>query len=158
MLQGTLNFLIVAAAFAGMEGVAWFTHKYIMHGIGWGLHKDHHQKREDEFFERNDFFFLIFAIPGIIGLYSGMQQNFNFYFWLGLGITLYGGAYFLVHDIFIHRRFNLFRNTNSVYLKAIRKAHKVHHKHLDKYDGESFGMLWIPMKHLKEALKSSNNE
>ncbi len=139
-----------------MEGVAWFTHKYVMHGLGWFLHVDHHNKKEEVFFERNDFFFLIFAIPGITGLYFGMIQNYNFLFWGGLGITLYGAAYFLVHDIFIHQRFNLFRNTDSVYLRAIRKAHKVHHKHLGKEHSESFGMLWVPIKHFKEAYKSSH--
>ena len=27
-----------------MEFMAWFTHKYIMHGFLWVLHKDHHKK------------------------------------------------------------------------------------------------------------------
>ena len=156
MVQIIINCFIVIGVFIGMEGVAWFTHKYIMHGLGWFLHVDHHNKKEEVFFERNDFFFLIFAIPGITGLYFGMIQNYNFLFWGGLGITLYGAAYFLVHDIFIHQRFNLFRNTDSIYLRAIRKAHKVHHKHLGKEHGESFGMLWVPIKHFKEAYKSSH--
>ena len=48
-----------------MEGVAWFTHKYIMHGFLWSLHKDHHQPNHDTILEKNDFFFVIFAIPPI---------------------------------------------------------------------------------------------
>ena len=60
------NILIVLAAFVGMEMVAWLAHKYIMHGLLWYLHKDHHKKETDEFLEHNDFFFLIFATPGII--------------------------------------------------------------------------------------------
>jgi beta-carotene 3-hydroxylase len=67
------------------------------------------------------------------------------------GITLYGFCYFLVHDIFIHQRFKWFRNTNNIYLKAIRRAHKMHHKHLGKHDGECFGMLWVPFKYFREA-------
>ena len=130
-----------------MEGVAWFTHKFIMHGLLWSLHKDHHKKESKGFLEHNDFFFLIFAIPGILALYFGREEDYNFLFWIGLGITLYGLAYFLVHDIFIHQRFKLFRNTDSAYLKAIRRAHKGHHKHLSKEDGESFGMLWVPLKY-----------
>jgi beta-carotene 3-hydroxylase len=155
MADYIINFSIVLAAFMGMECVAWLAHKYIMHGFGWFLHKDHHEKGTEAFFERNDFFFLVFALPGIIGLFLGMRNDYNFLFWIGLGITFYGAAYFLVHDIFIHQRFKFFRNTDSVYLRAIRKAHKVHHKHLGKYHGESFGMLWVPFKHFRAAMKST---
>lgn len=144
-----INAVWVVGAFLAMEAVAWFTHKYIMHGLLWFLHKDHHKKESKGFLEHNDFFFLIFAIPGIISLYVGSQNNFNAYFWIGLGITLYGMAYFLVHDIFIHQRFKMFRNTDNAYLKGIRRAHKMHHKHLGKEDGECFGMLWVPMKYFK---------
>ena len=142
------------AAFISMELVAWFTHKYIMHGLLWRLHKDHHKKESKGFFEDNDFFFLIFALPGIIMLYVGMRNDYNFLFFIGLGITLYGFAYFLVHDIFIHQRFKLFRNANNTYFTAIRRAHKVHHKHLDKHEGECFGMLWVPLKYFKELKRS----
>ena len=150
-----INILILIVTFLCMEAVAWLAHKYIMHGFGWYLHRDHHQKNISSFFEKNDYFFLIFAIPGIIGLFVGLQNNFNYFFWIGLGITFYGIAYFFVHDIFIHQRFKIFRNTDSVYLRAIRKGHKMHHKYLDKYEGESFGMLWVPLKYFKEAFKSS---
>lgn len=150
-----INSAIVIAAFFSMEGVAWFTHKFIMHGLLWHLHKDHHKKETAGFFEHNDFFFLIFAIPGIAGLFFGMQNDFNFLFWIGLGITIYGFAYFLVHDIFIHQRFKLFRNVNNQYLKAIRRAHKMHHKHLGKDEGECFGMLWVPLKYLSRRNSNS---
>ena len=144
-----LNSLIVLAAFICMECIAWLTHKYVMHGLLWRLHKDHHKKESKGFFEDNDFFFLIFAVPGIAGLFFGMLSDYNFLFWIGLGITMYGSTYFLIHDILIHQRFKIFRNTNSPYLKAIRRAHKMHHKHLGKEEGECFGMLWIPIKYFK---------
>ena len=142
-----IDILIVLGAFLTMEAVAWFTHKYIMHGLLWRLHKDHHRKESSGFFEHNDFFFLIFALPGILALYLGSRNDLNYLFWIGLGITLYGFAYFLVHDIFIHQRFKFLRNTNNSYFKALRRAHKMHHKHLDKEDGECFGMLWVPRKY-----------
>ena len=147
--------LIVLAAFFSMEGVAWFTHKYIMHGLLWVLHKDHHKKESEGFFEHNDFFFLIFAIPGILCLYFGMNSGYNYLFFIGLGITFYGLCYFLVHDIFIHQRFRLFRNSKSRYLTAIRRAHKMHHKHIDKEEGECFGMLWVPMKYFRQLRSGS---
>lgn len=143
------NIILVITAFITMEGMAWFTHKFVMLGLLWSLHKDHHKKEVYGFFEKNDYFFLIFALPGIACLFFGMQQNFNFLFWIGLGITLYGFTYFLVHDIFIHQRFKLFRNSDAIYFKAIRRAHKMHHKHLTKEHGECFGMLWIPFKYFK---------
>jgi beta-carotene 3-hydroxylase len=145
------NSVLVLAAFIGMEGVAWIAHKYIMHGLLWNLHKDHHKKESEGFIEHNDFFFLIFALPGIACLFFGMRNGYNFLFWIGVGITLYGVAYFLIHDIFIHQRFRIFRNSDLLYFKAIRRAHKMHHKHLTKEDGECFGMLWVPLKYLREA-------
>jgi len=145
-----IDILIVIAAFIVMETVAWCTHKYIMHGLLWVLHRDHHKKASTHFLEHNDFFFLIFAIPGITGLLVGVKNHFSYLFYVGLGITLYGIAYFLIHDVFIHQRFKIFRSANNRYFKAIRRAHKMHHKHLDKSDGECFGMLWVPRKYFKE--------
>ncbi|MFM9944191.1 MAG: beta-carotene hydroxylase [Bacteroidia bacterium] len=145
------NLFIVLAAFLSMEAMAWFTHKFVMHGLLWSLHRDHHKKEVYGFFEKNDYFFLIFALPGIAGLFFGMQSNFNFLFWIGLGITIYGFTYFLVHDIFIHQRFKILRNIDNNYFKAIRRAHKIHHKHLGKEQGECFGMLWVPFKYFRNS-------
>ena len=150
-----IDFLIVLAAFISMEMVAWLAHKYIMHGIGWFLHSDHHKKESEGFLEKNDAFFLIFALPGILGLFFGMNAGYNFLFFIGLGITIYGFAYFMVHEILIHQRIKLFRNVDSVYLKAIRRAHKMHHKHTGKYDGESFGMLWVSWKYFRNTSKNN---
>ena len=150
-----INLLITLSAFASMEVIAWFTHKYIMHGLLWILHKDHHKKDTPGFFERNDFFFMIFAIPGIVGLLIGSQNDFNFLFWIGLGITIYGFSYFLVHDIFIHQRFKVLRNIDNAYFKGIRRAHKTHHKHLGKQHGECFGMLWVPLKYFRNSNPNS---
>jgi beta-carotene 3-hydroxylase len=135
-----------------MEFVAWFTHKYLMHGWLWILHKDHHQKDNSHFFEFNDFFFLIFAIPGMLFIFLGYANGLmDPRLWIGLGITFYGMTYLFMHDIFIHQRFKVLTRTNNIYLKALRKAHKIHHKHLEKHDGECFGMLWAPKKYFKEA-------
>lgn len=146
---------ITLGAFIGMEGVAWSAHKYLMHGWLWRLHRDHHRREYAGFFERNDLFFLIFAFPGIAGLLLGVLAGYNWLFWAGAGITLYGVAYFLVHDIFIHQRFRLLRKTDNRYFRSIRRAHKMHHKHLDKEHGECFGMLWVPFKYFREEMKNS---
>lgn len=151
------NILVLLGTFLAMEGVAWCTHKFVMHGLLWNLHEDHHKKNPSSFFEKNDYFFLIFAIPGIIMLAVGtFYQPLHILLFSGAGITLYGFAYFMVHDIFIHQRFKWLRNTDNVYFRAIRRAHKMHHKHLDKEHGECFGMLWVPMKYFAEAKKQRN--
>ncbi len=142
---------ITLLVFVAMEAVTWFTHKFIMHGWGWYFHEDHHQPGYPHVFEKNDFFFVVFAIPSMLLFYFGAMAGYNFMFYIGLGILMYGIAYFLVHDVLIHRRFNWFENVNNSYFRALRKAHKVHHKHLGKEHGECFGMLWVPRKYFKEA-------
>jgi len=132
-----------------MEFVAWFSHKFIMHGFLWSIHKDHHKKDHKSWFERNDLFFLQFA--GISAIFVILWGEFNFWFGLpiAIGIFLYGVAYFIVHDIFIHQRFKIFRNINNRYARGIRRGHKMHHKHIGKEDGECFGMLLVPRKYFK---------
>ena len=150
------GFLITIFTFLGMEGITWLTHRFVMHGFLWSLHKDHHNKNEDTFFEKNDYFFIIFAIPAMCLFAVGtFVATLHFLIYIGLGITFYGAAYFMVHEIFIHQRFKWFSRTNSFYLRAIRKAHKMHHKHLGKEKGECFGMLLVPIKYFMEALKAN---
>lgn len=143
--------LVFFGTFIFMEFVAWFTHKFIMHGFLWNLHEDHHTHENPGFFEKNDAFFLIFATPGILFTILGSVFDNYSAMAVGIGITAYGFCYFLVHDVFIHQRFKWLRNIDNWYFKGIRRAHKMHHKHLGKYQGECFGMLFVPLKYLKEA-------
>ncbi len=147
----TLYFILIfLATYCTMEFMAWFTHKYIMHGFLWSLHSDHHKKDHDSWFERNDAFFIFYAVVSI-GCFLLWKYDI---FWaglpIGIGIFAYGLSYFLVHDIFIHQRFKLFRNANNWYAKGVRRAHKMHHKHIGKEDGECFGMLFVPFKYFKK--------
>lgn len=151
-----MNFAILFITFFLMEGATWCIHKYVMHGFLWVLHRDHHDQSNEGELERNDIFFLIFALPAILLMYFGSQAGYNHLFFIGLGITLYGMAYFFVHDIFIHQRVPFLRNTKNPYLLAIRRAHKQHHKHLNKEEGECFGFLWVPVKYFKMYFKKSN--
>lgn len=144
-----MNLAIVLITFFLMEGFTWVVHKYIMHGLLWVLHKDHHDHSNDGPLEKNDYFFIIFAVPAIILMLMGAKQDFNYLFYIGLGITFYGMAYFFVHDIFIHQRVSFLKNTTNPYLLAIRRAHKQHHKHIGKGEGECFGFLWVPIKYFK---------
>lgn len=142
--------LIFLLTFCGMEFMAWFTHKYVMHGFLWSLHKDHHKKDHNSWWERNDLFFVFYALVSIGCFLLWQYENVWFTLPIGLGILAYGMAYFTVHDIFIHQRFKMFRNANNRYAKGIRRAHKMHHKHINKEDGECFGMLFVPFKYFKK--------
>jgi beta-carotene 3-hydroxylase len=150
-----LIYLLITIGTASiMELVAWATHKYIMHKWLWVLHEDHHKKRPG-FFEKNDAFFLIFALPSILLILFGTLDHKYWMVSIGAGIALYGAAYFLVHDIIIHQRFKLFSRSNNTYVRVVRWAHKMHHKHLDKEDGESFGMLIVAGKYWQK-IKNDN--
>lgn len=149
-----MEILLWIAVFIGtfllMEFMAWFTHKYVMHGFLWSLHSDHHKKDHDSWWERNDFFFIFYAAVSIGFFLAWKNQDFWVGLPIGAGIFAYGLTYFFVHDIFIHQRFKLFRDANNWYARAIRRAHKMHHKHTGKDKGESFGMLIPPLKYFKK--------
>jgi beta-carotene 3-hydroxylase len=143
---------VTLITFFAMEGVAWLAHKYLMHGPLWFLHEDHHIKPPG-FFEKNDSFFLIFAIPSWLCIMLGMMYSNYISVSIGAGIALYGLAYAIVHEVFIHQRVKWLRNTDSIYWRAVRRAHKMHHKHLTKHDGENFGMIMVSWKYIKEELE-----
>ena len=102
---------------------------------------------EAGFFEKNDAFFIIFAIPSMLLIFFGTYDGVWWMQAIGFGIMAYGFAYFLVHDVIIHQRFKWFTRSNNTYIRAIRWAHKMHHKHLDRHQGESFGMLLVARKY-----------
>lgn len=145
-------FIFTIGTFIAMEGITWLAHRYVMHGFLWYLHEDHHRPR-NRFFEKNDAFFLIFAIPSWLCIMFGMMYYNAWVTGIGAGIALYGLAYFLVHDVIIHQRFKWFSKTNNTYVRAIRRAHKMHHKHLDKDPGESYGMLLVHRKYWEMVRK-----
>ena len=133
-----------------MEGVAWWMHKYVMHGLFWNLHEDHHVRdNHDSFLELNDSFFVFFALISIIAFSLWSIFGWQISLGIGIGVFIYGVIYFVIHDLFIHQRIKIWRKTKNPYLLALRRAHKIHHKHLGKHDGECFGMLWVPMKYYK---------
>ncbi|MDQ0968218.1 beta-carotene 3-hydroxylase [Flavobacterium sp. W4I14] len=135
-----INIFIVLFTIIAMECLSWFIHKYLFHGPLWFMHKSHHQKAKS-FFEWNDLFAVLFAAVSLLLMYAD-RGSLNYRFFIGLGITLYGLIYFVVHDWFVHRRFKTFKSNNT-YLQAVRKAHKVHHKNRGKEKGKAFGLLFV---------------
>jgi len=136
--------LIVLASLAAMEWVAWASHKYIMHGWGWGWHRDHHELH-DNALEKNDLYGVVGAAisismfligsPLIMGAAAWWPGT-----WIGLGVLFYGIIYTLVHDGLVHQRY--FRWVpKSGYAKRLVQAHKLHHATIGKEGGVSFGFL-----------------
>jgi beta-carotene 3-hydroxylase len=154
-----MDLVIKIAAFLGaflfMEGAAWFTHKYIMHGPLWVWHKSHHSPRHGVF-EKNDLFAVVFSLPSIILCVIGGSQGFNWIFFLGLGIAAYGAAYSIFHDIIVHRRLKHKYKAESKYMKRIIRAHKIHHKTTTKEGAEAFGFLFALKKY--DVKKTTNSK
>lgn len=144
--------LVTVGTAAFMEFVAWFAHKYVMHGFLWSWHEDHHNPlhKEGHFFEKNDRFFLVFAIPSALFYILGSATPHFWLFFVGVGISIYGLIYFLIHDVYIHQRFSWFRQLDNKYSRAILRAHGAHHAKQTKEDCESFGLLVVDPKFFKK--------
>jgi beta-carotene 3-hydroxylase len=159
MGQYLMYALVTLGAFTGMEFMAWFTHKYVMHGLLWNWHEDHHKPQlKNGFFEKNDRFFLVYAIPS---MFCYVYGSFSTHFWVlfvGIGISLYGLAYFLIHDVYIHRRFDWFKQLDSDYSRAVLRAHGAHHAKQSKEDCESFGLLVIAPKFFGKRNRTAKKE
>lgn len=153
MLTVILYTSITILTILGMEFVAWFAHKYVMHGLLWNWHEDHHKPhfKEGRFFEKNDLFFLVFAIPSAASYIIGLSVPGLFWLlFVGIGISIYGLIYFLIHDVYIHQRFQWFRQLDNRYSRAILRAHGAHHARQTKEDCESFGLLIVNPKYFRK--------
>lgn len=144
-----LNIIIMFVTFFFMEFMAWFTHKYIMHGILWTWHKSHHSIRKG-FFEKNDLFAVVFSIPAMFLIIMGSYLKIYEIMFVGFGITMYGIFYLIFHDIIVHRRINIRFKAKSGYMKRIMNAHYIHHHKHTKEGCEAFGFLYAPKKYMPE--------
>jgi len=144
-----VNILLVVLAFFFMEFMAWFTHKYVMHGFMWFFHRDHHI-RDGRKIEWNDVFAVIFAVPSILLIYLGVVNPDNHLLSIGIGIMLYGAAYFMFHDVYVHQRIPVLKNFSNRYLRATVKAHKEHHNPHAEYN---YGFLIAPLKYYREEFR-----
>ena len=136
--------LITLATLAAMEWVAWASHKYIMHGVGWGWHRDHHEPH-DKVLEKNDRFGLVGAAASIAMFAWGSplvmgESAWSPATWIGLGILGYGIVYTAVHDGLVHQRYFRFV-PRSGYARRIVQAHRLHHATIGKEGGVSFGFV-----------------
>ncbi len=153
MSDWLLYFGLFLAVFFTMEGVAWFLHKYVMHGFLWVLHKSHHEPRKGVW-ELNDAFGIFFILLSMALFEWSVQLGGpTWALVVGLGITAYGFVYFLAHDVLVHHRVNIGLNPKKGYLRRLYQAHRLHHAVEGKAGCVSFGFVFARSPdHLKRKL------
>jgi beta-carotene 3-hydroxylase len=119
--------LVAVAVLVLMEPVTALVHRFVMHGFGMGWHRSHHEPPR-RVLEANDLFPVVFAAATIVLLSIGVYVPGapSLLVPIGVGITAYGAAYLLVHDVVIHRRL-AFLPLPDALLRRWREAHNVHH-------------------------------
>jgi beta-carotene 3-hydroxylase len=153
-METIIFILLILAGFFFMEFMAWFTHKYVMHGFLWILHKDHHI-RDGRKIEWNDVFAVIFALPSILLIYFGVVDDQIYILGIGIGIAVYGFSYFMFHDVYVHQRVKLLNKFSNRYLRATVKSHKEHHLPNAHYN---FGFLVAPFKYYREEFSKKASQ
>jgi beta-carotene 3-hydroxylase len=138
-----LDVVVTLAAFVLMEPATYAAHRWVMHGVGWALHRSHHRRRRPTItarwrdqLEANDAFPVMFAAVTILAMAAGTHVSDLFVLVpAAVGVTAYGAAYGFVHDVYIHGRFARLPVFGP--FERLRRAHAIHHL----YGGEPYGML-----------------
>lgn len=131
------------AGFAGMEITSYIVHRFLFHGVLWHIHQTHHTPQHGVF-EWNDLFALAFAALSMGLMFVGHEAPLHSVaFQIGLGIAIYGILYFIIHDLYTHRRFFPFKSKNKA-MGTIRHAHQRHHQSADKGGNEPYGLFLFP--------------
>ncbi|GAB5519302.1 MAG: sterol desaturase family protein [Rhodothermales bacterium] len=126
-----------------MEVVAYVTHRFLFHGVLWFIHESHHRHTHGPF-ELNDVFSLGFAAISMVLMYLGRGAWLaDPRFAIGLGIAIYGILYFIIHDLFTHKRFWPFKSTNNA-MHTVRRAHQRHHQSAERPGQEPYGLFLFP--------------
>lgn len=135
------------AGFAGMEPLSWAIHKYLMHGPLWVLHKTHHAPDQNSILELNDLFSLFFASCSIGLITWGVRFSKMVPLGFGFGIATYGLVYFILHDIFIHKRLKVVKKVKwNSFFQRLAKAHYIHHQNRKSPESRFFGLLLVKEK------------
>ena len=152
-----LPLLLVLITLVIMEFAVALFHQHIMHGIGWKWHQSHHASHKivhtkianqvnsgfvNSGFEKNDLYALFFTIATVLLFIFSTPQSAIW--WVGIGISIYGFLYAVMHDVIVHRRLPLRWQPRNAYLRRLTKAHHLHHAVRSQEQGVSFGFLYAP--------------
>ena len=128
--------LLALAALVLMEPITAVTHRVLFHGVGMGWHRSHHEPPR-RVLEANDLFPVVFAAATIVVLSIGVWIGAGEVLVpIGIGVTAYGAAYLVVHDVVIHRRVPWLHVPDRLGA-GLRAAHNVHHL----FGREPYGFL-----------------
>ena len=121
--------LVVAAA---MDLWAALLHGRVWHSWLWRVHRSHHEPRpQGARFEINDALSVLHAPIAIALILFGCTATPGFVrelgFGIGVGMTLFGMAYVVVHDGLVHGRLPVRFLLHLRYFRGVARAHRVHH-------------------------------
>ncbi|MEL6372446.1 MAG: sterol desaturase family protein [Pseudomonadota bacterium] len=142
-MQILLNIAIITLTVVLTEAFAWAVHRYVMHSWGWRWHRSHHEPSKGVF-EVNDLFALVFGAFALAVILLAGHYEINWLYWIGIGISVYGILYFIVHDGLTHGRWPFNWLPKTGYLRRLVEAHHLHHAERSRTGGVSFGFLYAP--------------
>jgi beta-carotene 3-hydroxylase len=143
---------IVVATVIAMEAIACAVHRHVMHGWGWRWHRSHHEPRHGNF-ETNDLYALVFAAISLL-FFTVLAGLWPPFWWVGIGLVVYGLLYALLHDGMVHRRLGFGASPKRGYLKRLVQAHRLHHAVRGRDGAVSFGFLYAPpVRRLRHQLR-----
>jgi len=122
-------------------------HGLVWHGVLYGVHRSHHEPRAGRF-EANDALSVLHAPIAIALVLYGCRAApgalREVAFGVGLGMTLFGLSYLVVHDGLVHKRLPVRFLGRSRFLRAVVRAHRVHHTMAR--GGVPFGLFSGPLE------------
>ena len=123
----TLFVFVAVLTAVVMEPISAMIHRRIGHGMGWVLHRSHHDGPVAGP-ELNDVIPAVMALFAIAAFATGvMVSGFSILLPVATGVTTYGLVYAVVHDLYIHRRLPLLPKHIAI-LEPLKAAHLKHHR------------------------------
>ena len=119
---------LAAVGFAAMEPAAAAAHRWVMHGRGWGWHRSHHVETRPGP-EANDGYPVAMAAVTTAAMAAGrLVPGLHPLLAVGTGVTAYGAAYAVVHDLLVQERLGPLPGTGTRYIRWVARAHAGHHE------------------------------
>lgn len=136
--------VVVAVA---MDLWAALLHGRVWHRWLWRIHRSHHTARKG-IFELNDALSALHAPLAIAAVLYGCAGApgvaREILFGVGLGASVFGLAYFIVHDGLVHGRLPVRWLARVPYLREVARAHRVHHAGVE--GGPPYGLFFGPLE------------
>jgi beta-carotene 3-hydroxylase len=152
--------LVASLVFALMELWAALLHGRIWHGLLWRIHRSHHRGQQGGW-ETNDGLSLLHAPIAIALILYGCRADAGVVreiaFASGVGMSLFGVAYLVVHDGLVHGRLPVASLLRFRYFASVKAAHLRHHQ--GRHDGPPFGLFLGPLEvalHEAKRARQSN--